>query len=61
MPPTGTPGAIPMGEADVVIGGFPRPGWGAAANGLLKVVKGLRGKHRSRGGRSARPKKRDPG
>ena len=48
--PPGTLGAITVGSPNVLIGGFPMPSWMAIANGLLKLVKGLR----SRGGKTGR-------
>lgn len=48
MPPTGTPGAIVMGAPTVLIGGFPMPPMMAIAKGLLKAVKGLKGRARGR-------------
>lgn len=42
--PPGTLGAITMGSPNVLIGGFPMPSWLAIARGLLKMVKGLRGR-----------------
>jgi uncharacterized Zn-binding protein involved in type VI secretion len=47
--PPGTMGAVTLGSANVVIGGFPMPSWMAIAKGLLKAVKGLR--NRKGGGR----------
>jgi hypothetical protein len=43
IPPTGTPGMITSGSANVLIGGFPLPSFSAIAQGLLKRVKGLKG------------------
>jgi len=42
IPPTGTPGAVSGGSPNVLIGGFPMPGWGTIAKGLMKMVKGLK-------------------
>ncbi len=42
IPPTGTPGMILSGSANVMIGGFPLPSFSAIAQGLLKRVKGLK-------------------
>ncbi len=39
--PPGTLGAITTGSFNVLIGGFPMPGWGIVAKGLSKLVKGL--------------------
>jgi uncharacterized Zn-binding protein involved in type VI secretion len=46
--PPGTMGAVTMGSANVLIGGFPMPSWMAIAQGLLKVVKGLRQRRQAR-------------
>ena len=51
--PPGTPGAILLNVSpDVLIGGFPMPSWMAIAKGLLKLVKGLRGRSNGSGGKS---------
>jgi uncharacterized Zn-binding protein involved in type VI secretion len=50
--PPGTMGAVTLGSPNVQIGGFPMPSWMAIANGLLKVVKGLRNRKRGGKGRS---------
>lgn len=42
IPPTGTPGMILEGSANVMIGGFPLPSFSAIAQGLLKRLKGLK-------------------
>jgi hypothetical protein len=53
IPPTGTLGAILANtSSNVLIGGFPMPMWMDVAKGLLKLVKGLRGRGR-KGGISA--------
>lgn len=39
--PPGTLGAITVGHANVLIGGFPMPSWQNVARGLMKLVKGL--------------------
>lgn len=51
MPPTGTPGLILMGSPNVLIGGLPLPSSMAIAQGLMKKLKGLRFRGRSRGPR----------
>lgn len=40
--PPGSLGAILLGVPNVLIGGFPMPSWMAVAQGLMKLVKGLR-------------------
>ncbi len=40
--PPGTPGVVMFGSPTVLIGGFPMPPWMAVANGLLRLVRGLR-------------------
>jgi uncharacterized Zn-binding protein involved in type VI secretion len=46
--PPGTLGAITMGSPNVLIGGFPMPNWMEIARGILKMVKGLRGRSSNR-------------
>jgi len=52
--PAGSPamGMITVGAPNVLIGGFPMPSWMEIANGLMKLVKGLRARCGGRGGRS---------
>lgn len=52
MPPGGTLGAITLGSPNVLIGGFPMPSWMNIAKGLMKLVRGLRGREGGRLGRS---------
>lgn len=40
--PPGSLGAILLGVPNVLIGGFPMPSWMAVAQGLMKLVKGLK-------------------
>lgn len=42
--PPGSIGAIMLGVPNVLIGGFPMPSWMAVAQGLMKLVKGLKKK-----------------
>ena len=50
IPPTGTLGAILANTSpNVLIGGFPMPMWMDIAKGLLKMVRGLRGRGRKGG------------
>lgn len=51
--PPGTYGAIVLGSTNVLIGGFPMPSWMAIARGLLKCVKGLRGRFKGSSGGKA--------
>jgi uncharacterized Zn-binding protein involved in type VI secretion len=50
--PPGTLGAVTIGSPNVLIGGFPMPSWMAIANGLMKLVKGLKRRSRGSGGRA---------
>lgn len=50
--PPGTLGAITMGHPNVLIGGFPMPTWMNVAKGLMKLVRGLKGRSRSTSGRA---------
>jgi uncharacterized Zn-binding protein involved in type VI secretion len=50
--PPGTPGAILLNTSpNVHIGGFPMPTWMNVAKGLLKLIKGLRGRGKGGGGK----------
>jgi uncharacterized Zn-binding protein involved in type VI secretion len=52
--PAGSPalGMITVGAPNVLIGGFPMPSWMEVANGLMKLVKGLRARRKGKRGRS---------
>lgn len=50
--PPGTLGAIIVGSPNVLIGGFPMPNWMEIARGLMKMVKGLKGRIKSPGSRN---------
>jgi uncharacterized Zn-binding protein involved in type VI secretion len=50
LPPTGTPGMILNGSANVMIGGLPLPSFAKIAGALSNRVKGLRGKPGGGGG-----------
>ena len=53
--PPGTPGVILLNTSpDVLIGGFPMPSWMAIARGLLRLIKGLRGRGGGDDGKSTR-------
>lgn len=49
--PPGSIGAILLGVPNVVIGGFPMPSWMAVAQGLMKLVKGLKRKGKGSNGK----------
>jgi len=52
--PPGTFGAIALNTSDdVMIGGFPMPSWMTIAQGLLKMIGGLRGRSEGEEGRAA--------
>jgi hypothetical protein len=53
--PPGTPGAILLNTSpNVLIGGFPMPSWMAIARGLLRLIRGLRGRGGGDDGKSTR-------
>jgi uncharacterized Zn-binding protein involved in type VI secretion len=51
--PPGTLGAIIVGSPNVLIGGFPMPNWMEIARGLLKMVKGLKGRNKCKTGKKS--------
>ena len=52
--PPGSLGAILLGVPNVLIGGFPMPSWMAVAQGLMKLVKGLKKRGKGSAGKRKR-------